>query len=354
MPIRILLLIQLMLMFSWGVSAQRTTPHWKQLAQPDTVGNWILPAQGKPAAPFWGHKDGIVLSIAPTPGPRGLIRIYCPYLGLDEVEVMNFIAMEPIPKGAVERAYSELEKSKLDKGRYGKRFWSANDSLSTLPQDVLYPARGIIASMNGEETLTFFVFSEPFDNGAKVYVRIRLFASRPYEFEMTTYTYEDSVDLDYFVLSATMGNKARLRTLHLRDKTINSLDLWPDYQDIHFTERTAVDSKEMHKNQEGSIYFIATPDELDYTQAVYHASTPKHWYYFTKSATQYWVKPNYSDALGGILTGRYTYWMSKAPIPGGISIENFELNDVFKQGDSFVFGISPESAEEMIEHFNLQ
>ncbi len=38
------------------------------------------------------------IGIAPLGGPRGLIRIYTPYLEHDEFVVTNFIAFEPIDK----------------------------------------------------------------------------------------------------------------------------------------------------------------------------------------------------------------------------------------------------------------
>ena len=329
--------------------AQSALPHWQQLAQPDTIGSWILPAQGKAGAPLWGHKNGIILGIAPTPGPRGLIRIFCPYLDLEMGNVMNFIALEPVVKGDIERGYSELERSSLDNGKNGKRFWSANDSLAISPQDEEYPARGIISKINGEEVLTFFVFSEPFDNGAKVYVRLRLFETRPYEFEITTYTYDGSEELDYFITTATMGNKSRLRTLYLKDGQKKSLEMWPDYKDIHFTERTPILLKDMLRDKKGTMYFIAAPNEKDYTKATYHPTTASHWRYYAKHATQYWIKENPDKDLIGIVNGRYTYWASESPIPGGISFENFELNEPFVEGYSYIFGISPETPDTLIE-----
>ena len=33
---------------------------------------------------------------------------------------------------------------------------------------------------------------------------------------------------------------------------------------------------------------------------------------------------NPSNELEGVVNGRYTYWASKSPIPGGIAYENFE------------------------------
>lgn len=68
-----------------------------------------------------GICNGIRIGIAPLGGPRGLIRIYTPYLEHDEFVVTNFIAFEPIDKAKNNRGLSELEWSQLDNVR-GKRF----------------------------------------------------------------------------------------------------------------------------------------------------------------------------------------------------------------------------------------
>lgn len=49
----------------------------------------------------WGFANGIRIGIAPLGGPRGLIRIYTPYLEHDEFVVTNFIAFEPIDKAKI-------------------------------------------------------------------------------------------------------------------------------------------------------------------------------------------------------------------------------------------------------------
>lgn len=73
--------------------------------------------------------------------------------------------------------------------------------------------------------------------------------------------------------------------------------------------------------------FIASPDEKDPTKAVYAEDTHTHWKYTGKKATQYWYCSNPSNELEGVVNGRYTYWASKSPIPGGIAYENFELTE---------------------------
>jgi len=321
---------------------------WKLLSAPDTTGIWVQPTQGQPALPVWGHAKGMTVGLAPLPGPRGLIRIYTPYLGLETTDVMNFIALEPIPKGSLQRGFSELEMSSLDEGRRGKRFWSANDNLSVSPLSEDYPARGVIEKINNEETLSVYVFSEPFDNGAKVYVRLRFYESRPYEIEITTCTYDDSVDLDYFIPTATMGNKPRLRTLYLKNGQKTSLAVWPDYRDIHFTPHEIIPANEMIQGKKGSVFFIAAPNEKDYKQTVYTPETTANWRFKGVFATQYWIKEQPDAALQGLVNGRFTYWAGQAPIPGGIAYENFELKEPFTNGSCFVFGITPAEPDTLI------
>ena len=74
----------------------------------------------------WGHADGLQLGLQPEFGPRGLLRIFAPYLGHPAERLVNFIAIEPIVAGQTERGFSELEMSALD-GVRGKRFWSTDE-----------------------------------------------------------------------------------------------------------------------------------------------------------------------------------------------------------------------------------
>jgi hypothetical protein len=68
-------------------------------------------------------------SCIPPTAPRGLIRIYAPFLDNPPGRVINFIAIEPIIDG--KRGYSELERSATD-GQPGKMNWNF-DEVSTDP-----------------------------------------------------------------------------------------------------------------------------------------------------------------------------------------------------------------------------
>lgn len=329
------------------LKAQKTDLKFDELAQPNIGQLWIQPTQGKPAQAVWGHANGISVAIPQLNiMPRGLIRIFTPYLDHDKYVVTNFIAMEPTPAGHQHRGLSELEMSTFDKGIRGKRFWSSDTTDYSDESNEIYPARGVIGQKDGKQTLTVYIFSEPFDNGAKVYVRLRFFEDRPYEFELTSYTYDDSVDLDNFILTATMGNKARLRTLYLKDYRKTSLELWPTYKEDAFAPHAFFPVADMIHDDRGYAYFIAAPNEKDPSKAIYADDTARHWKYIGKVATQYWISTSPSTQLRGLVNGRYTYWASRSPIPGGISFENFEMKEPFRNGNQYIFGISPQSPDE--------
>lgn len=319
----------------------------KSLAPPVVGEQWVQPAQGKPAQPVWGHKNGIRIGLSPLPGPRGLIRIYTPYLDHKEGRVTNFIALEPILKDSINRSFSELEMSKLDNKR-GKRFWTANDSTTLKPAMEDRPASGIIENTTNGQRLTLFIFSEEFESGAKVYVRVRFYSEKPYEIELSTFRAPGSMDVGYFIVTATMGNFARLRNLYIEPVTLSSHQLWPDYSGDAFTDHAHFPAGKFVRDKNGRGYFIAAPDEEDPANASYEQSTANHWKYYGKKATQYWYCKDQDEDLEGLVNGRYTYWASRSPIPGGIAFENFELKAPFKEGKTYVFGITPLKPEDFI------
>src|SRR5690554_6592127 len=309
---------------------------------------WIRPVSDNISTPMWGHSEGIRVGIAPTPGPRGLLRIFTPYLGHKVDKVFNFIAFEPIPKGETERGFSELEMSKFDNVR-GKFFWSSDDSICTDPPPLSQYSPGIVEKIDGVETLTIYIFSDTFENGAKPFVRLRFYENNIYELELTTYTCIDSVPLENFILTATMGNYARLRNLHLSDTIKSSLDLWPDYNGNHFTQHDVTNVSQMIKDTKGGVYFIAEPNDEYPMDVEYDIKTRNNWKYYGNKATQYWYSPKPDKNLKGLVNGRFTYWGGNAPIPGGISFENFEFVTPFKSGEVFIFGVTPLSPEVFIK-----
>ncbi len=312
-----------------------------RLARPVEDGTWIRPAASDASEPVWGVKGGIAVGLWPTGGPRGLLRIYTPYLGQPRLRMINYIAVEPIVGRS--RGLSELERSALD-GVDGKAMWTTDERPTTdAAIEPWKPARGVTAREGDAETLTFWVSVEPFDNGARPLVRVRFRSNRPHEVELSTFAAEGSARMKACVLTATMGNYARLRRLWLADETVEAAGLWREPRPNRWG---FVDAREWPLDRllarEGEVIVAATTDEEDPASATYDASVPPWWRYEGKAATQYWATTPVEGLLARV-NGRTTFWASKAPIPGGISYENFELVAPFVDGQVFRFGVTPDA-----------
>lgn len=304
-------------------------------------GRWLRPASvDGPREPRWGHPDGMQLGLHPLSGPRGLLRIFTPYLGHPRDRLLNFIAVEPIPAGDTERGYSELEPSRLDDAP-GLRMWSCDDPDDATPRDPRHPSRGLVSTRDGVETLTVDVLVEPFANGADVWVRVVFRADRSHEVSVAAYRREGSAELEACVLTATMGNWARLRTLQLAGgREVTAGGLWPEYRGIHFAEHAVFGVDELRRDG-GEAVVSALPDEAEPHRAEYAPGTKEHWHYLGDRAVQTWRAAEPDPRLVAQVNGRHTYWMSEAPIPGGIAFENFELVEPFRQGRAFTFAVEP-------------
>jgi hypothetical protein len=138
-----------------------------------------------------------------------------------------------------------------------------------------------------------------------------------------------------------MGNKARARRLWLRDETVSSHELFPDYRDSGFTAHRLFSLDRLYRTAAGEVLAAITTDEPD-PGSVDPAPAAAHWRYRGFPVTQYWKKPagTWHDDLEVAVNGRYTYWMSRHPIPGGVAFENFEMRERFRPGQRVVFGIT--------------
>jgi hypothetical protein len=309
---------------------------------------WVRPVEGTKSPPCWGFKDGIQIGLAPLGGPRGLIRLYAPYAGQSQWKVFNFIAFEPVNHNNV-RGFSEMETSRLD-GVQGLRFWSGNSADPKEFPDPEYPAAGKVYWIGETEKLSVYIFSEPFGNGSEVFVRVTFTVDRPYEIELTVYRPQNAQGVKYFILSATMGNYARIRQLHLKNNRVKTASqIWPAYTGNGFTERHVVDYTDMITDGKGCAWFIASPDEDKPGDAYYASGTASNWIYQgNMPVTQYWYCPQPQNMLTGQVNGRYCYWLSNSPIPGGIAFENFELVENFQIGAKYYFGLHPDKPNELI------
>lgn len=309
-------------------------------AQAVVEGNWLRPAlTGPHREPRWGHSDGLQLGLDPAHGPRGLLRLYAPYLDHPRDRLVNFVAIEPIPAGAMARGFSEMETSRLD-GVQGLRFWSADDANDPTPGDALDPSRGAISVIDGVEHLEVNILSEPFANGSDVWVRATFRSDRPHEIALATFARASSVPLESCILSATMGNWARLRVLRLAERDVRSGELWPEYRESAFTAHARFGVSEL-RAVGGEVAVSAFPDEADPSVAEYASGTAAGWHYIGRPAVQTWRAAEPDPQLFAQVNGRFSYWMSDAPIPGGISFENFEFVEPFRQGRSFTFAVEP-------------
>jgi hypothetical protein len=301
-------------------------------------GPWLRPRDPKGAL-IWGRKDGLIFGL-PSPGglrgPRGLIRVGILGSG-GQPELINFIAIEPVTKGAGSRfgrmGFSELEMSELDIGKRGKRLWVATTEgeLATLP-----------AKPQSVERLSVRIEVEPFTvNAARVYVVASIYSDRPRELELTVFHHDDSAPIEELTVTATMGNYERLRHLWLKDRVVDSRELYAGYSGDGFLDKENYLREEMLTYNDGDALVLATPNE-DNPSKVEVTARPS-WTYRSMRLTQYWRIParHIQPDLRVKVNGRRVYWSSTTPIPGGMAFENFETRQRYVPGQAFVFGLSP-------------
>jgi hypothetical protein len=301
---------------------------------PDTA--FIRPSGASGDRPVWGVRGGIAVGLWPTGGPRGLLRVYAPYLGQPDGRVFNFIAVEPVVAGR--RDLSELQVSPADH-KPGKPMWTADAvDLSHPPPFTAVPARGTVTRDGDASVLSVFVVVERFDNGAEPVVRITLRSDRPHEVELQTFSTAGGAPMSSCVLTATMGNWARLRHLQLRDRTVEAADLYRDKRlnDFGFydwSEWPAADLPLAVGQRSAS----ATGDADPVPEPV---DVPPGWRYAGRPAMQSWSTAD-RPSLAVRVNGRSTFWATHAAVPGGPAFENFELSAPFEAGQSFRFSVTP-------------
>lgn len=302
-------------------------------ADPDS--RWIRPLSGSDSQPVWGIKGGIAVGLWPTPGPRGLIRVYTPYLDQPAKRMLQFIAVEPIVAGR--RDLSELQKSQSD-GKPGKQMWTSNTvELDRPPGPSTAPATGVVSTEAGVESLSFYIIVEGFDNGARPIVKISLRSDRPHEITLQTFAAVDSKTMDSCVLTATMGNYARLRNVYLKNSAVNSEDLFK------LETRDGWQFFPWHQwpagklpIESGTITFAATGE----IESAVPDDVPPSWRYAGIPGRQYW-RTEMVPGLMARVNGRSTFWGTQVNIPGGAAYENFELKSPFSNGQLFYFGVDP-------------
>ena len=305
------------------------------LARPVVEGRWLRPAAGERAIAAWGHAEGLRVGLHPLPGPRGMLRVYAPYLSQPETRMINFIAIEPTVVGK-RRGLSELEPSRLD-GVPGKRLWSGDDAAGLADRRAARPARGVVRTIGGIECLQVFIGVERFDNGARPLVRLTFRADRPHAVGLATFAAPGSAAMTSCVLTATMGNYARLRRLALADGVVTAAQLWPGFTGDGFARRVAFPLGRLPRLPDGSVLVSAVSDEADPARA----DAPKAWRYVGRPAVQAWRCERPEPGLEAAVNARARYWRREEPIPGGPAIENFELAWPFRDGQEVWFVVEP-------------
>lgn len=312
--------------------------------------DWVRAGQTT-NSPVWGIPGGLHFALHPggfnggDGGPRGLIRLGYPTLTNGGYDLINFIAVEPIVKG--KKGFSELEKSSFDQ-KNGKLFWTG-DAVKPAVAPPHLDAGVLTTNAAGGIELSVTVFVEKFNHGAHVRLKLSQRSDAPDELRLTVESEPDSAPIETCILTATMGNKARTRLLFLKGGAVSSLQLYPDYKDIHFANHSIFNLDRLPRAANGDVLVAIASDENDPSSAQ-PFGRPHFWDYKGTKVTQYWRKPaaEVNAGLKCAVNARFTYWMGKQPIPGGIAFENFELREPFRSGQSFVFGITRRSPLEVL------
>jgi len=308
---------------------------------------WIRPGLTT-NQPIWGLRGGLLFAIPPGgfrgSGPRGLIRLGYPVLTNAGYDLINFIAVEPVVKGR--KGFSELEFSRLD-GVQGKRIWA--EGLASSGNARTNHVAGTLSTLaSGVEQLEVTLRVERFDNGAHVRLVISQQSGAPDEIQLAIYAEPDSAPMDYCILTATMGNKARTRLLWLRGETVSSPKLFGSYHETASAAHSLYPLDRLHRTAMGDVLVAVTTDEEN-PAATFPFPGTQRWYYGGAKVTQFWKKPSgtFQIDLLAAVNARYTYWKSSQPIPGGVAFENFELRERFYEGQRFIFGITSKTPGEL-------
>jgi hypothetical protein len=354
------LLLVLVTLFLTASAVEPPAAHGQAVTAADS--QWIRPL--KPGDPLiWGRKDGVVFGLPSAGGlrgPRGLIRVGVISTKTGKPDLLNFIAVEPVVLGPGSRssrmAFSELEASQMDPGSRGKRLWvdpgapssdSFRGELRTLPNRTA-PIERLSVQINVERFTA---------NDAHVYVVASIDSDQPNELRLAVFQYDDSPPLEELTLTATMGNYERLRQLWLKDRIVNSHELYEAYTGDAFVEHENYSLDEMLRTSNGDAITLCTSDEP--TPSEVPIPDAESWRYrLATRLTQYWKVPTHDiePDLRVRMNGRRVYWASHHPVPGGVAFENFEVRQRYKPGQTFIFGVTrnePQQFEPAIPHLKL-
>ena len=185
--------------------------------------------------------------------------------------------------------------------------------------------RGLIRTENGHKVLTVFVGVEPFDNGAHPVVEVCLREDRPHEVGFRVYATPGGKAMRSCILTATMGNFARLRRLYLKDRVEESRRVYSPFQPVFagFAQHREWGIGDLLVRDGDAIAAMTPMSPSPRTRG----TAPM---LLVTGTTRAPLQPSTGTPSEGrtwscTVNGRQTYWASIAPIPGGVAYENFEL-----------------------------
>ena len=188
---------------------------------------------------------------------------------------------------------------------------------------------------------------ERFDaNGAHAYLMVRMRSDKPRELSLSVHHHPGSAPIEELTLDATMGNYERLRHLWLKNRILDSRDLYRGYSGNGFAQREEYPIEEILKTAGGDAIALLTTDEHDPASVeVRHGN----WQYRSVKLTQYWRVPakHMQPDLRVFVNGRRVYWNSEFEVPGGIAFESFQIRQRYVPGQEFIFGLTPEAPWEI-------
>jgi hypothetical protein len=326
-------------------------PHQNSIKAADGTDPWIIPDLAKGEPPRFGLKGGLQFGFYPGSldpnnknddgGPRGLIRVWSPALPGKNYCLANFIAVEPTAKDNPEWGSSELENSQSD--------WKPGKVMTVDPNSVELKTIAL-----GVQELSLTADVEKFHNGSHVKLDISERSDEPEQLHFKVHTAEDSAPLKDCVLTATWGNLTRSREIWLKDGIQNSLAIpsYRVYRGYDFAPDQFYGIDKLTQLPNGNMAAALTTNET-HPDSIHPLFGSDAWYWGAKPITQYWEVPNADKDLNLRVNGRFMYWNSKwaipngLEVPGGITYENFEMREPFREGQEFIFGASTKKPEEL-------
>jgi hypothetical protein len=305
----------------------------------DPNDKWVIPDLAHGAPPLFGLKGGMQFGFYPAGlgndgGPRGLIRMWSPFMPEGQYLLSNYIAIEPTVKGNPDKGFSELENGA--DGQRGKIITADPDSVKV---KTIAP---------GVQELDVTCDVEKFNNGAHVILDISQRSDHPDEVQFKVHQAADSAPIDNCVLTATWGNLTRSRQLWLKDGAVSTQDIpsYRDYTGNDFAPDQFFPIDKMSRLPNGLVGVGMTTDEAD-PASVHPLPWPTVWDWHAGPITQYWEAPDADKDLQVRLNARHNYWASSTAIPGGTAFENFELRQPFHDGQALIYGASTKTPTEL-------